>query len=166
MEHVAFQTIMPKLNLASLILLLLCSATTGAFAQGSAFTYQGRLINNGTSAHGNYDLRFILYTADVGGSQIGPVLTNSAVAVNNGLFIATLEFGAGSFPGSPRFLEIAVRTNGVGAGFSSLSPRQPVTSTPYAMTAGNVTGTGLAALTATRLRSTMPAIVSAAMAQG
>ncbi len=32
----------------------------------NTFTYQGRLTDGGTMANGNYDLRFILYTAEAG----------------------------------------------------------------------------------------------------
>ena len=37
-----------------------------AAAQGTAFTYQGRLIDNGVPATGSYDLRFVLFDAGVG----------------------------------------------------------------------------------------------------
>ena len=78
-------------------------------AQGTAFTYQGRLTDGGNPANGSYDLRFILYTADVGGSQRGPILTNTATAVNNGLFTVQLDFGA-QFTGADRWLKLGVRT--------------------------------------------------------
>jgi len=58
--------------------------------------------------------------------------------VSNGLFTVTLDFG-NQFPGANRWLEIGVRTNGVGA-YTTLSPRQPITATPYAITAGNLSG--------------------------
>jgi len=76
----------------------------------------------------------------VGGGQQGPILTNSAIAVSNGLFTVTLDFG-NQFPGAPRWLDISVRTNGNGA-FAPLSPRQPLTATPYATTAGTATSLG------------------------
>jgi hypothetical protein len=44
----------------------------------------------------------------------------------------TLDFGANSFPGSSRFLEVSARTIGAGS-FTLLTPRQQVTSTPYAV---------------------------------
>src|SRR5258706_2539566 len=65
-----------------------------AAAQGTAFTYQGRLNAQGSPADGAYDLRFGLYDAASSGAQQGPILTNSAVAVSNGLFTVTLDFGA------------------------------------------------------------------------
>ena len=107
-------------------------------AQGSAFTYQGRLNDGANQANGIYDLRFAIYDAASAGTQQGNLLTNSATSVSNGLFTATLDFG-NQFPGANRWLEIGVRTNG-GALFAILSPRQALTPTPYAITAGNVTG--------------------------
>ena len=110
-------------------------------AQGTAFTFNGRLNDIGAPANGSYDLRFIVYDSVAGGGQQGPVLTNSATAVSSGFFTVTLDFG-NQFPGSPRWLEIAVRTNGTG-GFTTLSPRQALTPTPYAIfanTASNLSG--------------------------
>src|SRR6266702_4635396 len=42
-----------KLALATLTVLI---SASGAFAQGTAFTYQGRLTDNGSVANGSYDL--------------------------------------------------------------------------------------------------------------
>ncbi|HTQ49612.1 MAG TPA: hypothetical protein VMJ12_02795 [Candidatus Acidoferrales bacterium] len=132
-----------KLKFPALALLALLSSLntqlSAVFAQGTAFTYQGRLNDSGSPANGSYDLRFVLYDNNVGGSQQGPILTNSATAVSNGLFAVTLDFGS-QFPGASRWLEIATRTNGV-AGFVTLSPRQKLTPTPYAITASNLSGT-------------------------
>ncbi|MDW8310315.1 MAG: hypothetical protein RMK20_13155, partial [Verrucomicrobiales bacterium] len=105
-------------------------------AQGTAFTYQGRLDAGGSPAAGIYDLRFALYDAASGGNQWGPALTNNATAVSNGLFTLTLDFGFGVFNGGPRWLEIAVRTNGGGL-FTTLTPRQAVLPSPYAFWAAN-----------------------------
>jgi len=49
-----------------------------AFAQGTAFTYQGQLNNNGAVANGSYDLQFAIFNAAAGGSQIGSALTTNA----------------------------------------------------------------------------------------
>ena len=62
----------------------------------------------------------------------GVTLTNSAVGVSNGLFIANLDFGFVAFAGEARWLELAVRTNGA-LEFTSLIPRQAVNPTPYAL---------------------------------
>jgi hypothetical protein len=111
---------------------------SSALAQGTAFTYQGRL-NDGTGpANGSYDLRFGLFDAASGGTQQGGTITNVATAVSNGLFTVPLNFGA-NFPGANRWLEIAVRTNG-GSPFITLNSRQQITSSPYAITAGSANG--------------------------
>jgi hypothetical protein len=115
------------------------AAVESAFAQGTAFTYQGQLGNNGQPANGTYNLTFSLFYTNTGGNRIAGPLTNSAVGMTNGLFILTLDFGGGIFNGSNVWLEIAVRTNG-GGNFTTLSPRQPITPAPYAIMAGNLNG--------------------------
>src|SRR3954469_19775109 len=119
-----------KTSIVWIVLFSVLAIFSNAFAQGTAFTYQGRLNSGANTAAGNYDLRFAIYDNTIGGSQQGPILTNAATAVTNGLFIVTRDFGSGIFPGGSRWLEIAVRTNGVGS-FATLSPRQQLTATPY-----------------------------------
>jgi hypothetical protein len=121
-----------------------------AAAQGTAFTYQGRLADGGSPANGNYNLRFVLFDALIVGNQVGSPLTVSPVSVSNGLFTVTLDFGA-NFPGADRWLEIGVRTNGAVA-FTNLTLRQKISVTPYAITAGNLSG----ALSAAQLSGTVP----------
>ena len=82
-------------------------------------------------SNGTYDLKFTVFDAASAGSAVGAPLTNAAVAVSNGVFSVTLDFGGGVFTGADRWLEIGVRTNG-GAAFAVLTPRQAVTPTPYA----------------------------------
>ncbi len=110
------------------------------FAQGTAFTYQGVLNEAGAPASGIYDLRFAIYDAVTNGSAVGGGRTNAATSTTNGLFAVALDFGA-VFDGSARWLEIGVRPNGSAADFNTLSPRQPLTSTPYAIRAANFSGT-------------------------
>jgi len=88
-----------------------CHVST-LFAQGTTFTYQGRLTDNGSLANGSYDLQFHLRDALTAGDPVGAAVTIAPVAVSNGLFTVTLEFGAGIFTGPARWLEISVRTNG------------------------------------------------------
>ena len=127
--------------LAFLSTLNLLSST--AFAQGTAFVYQGRLNSGGGPASGSYDLKFTVYDTNqpVNNLIAGPV-TNSVTGVTNGLFTVTLDFGAVVFDGNPRWLEIGARTNGSGA-FTTLSPRQQITPAPYAIAAGNLSAAGL-----------------------
>ena len=125
-----------------------------AAPMGTAFTYQGRLGAGGQPANGSYDLRFILYNADIGGSQVGPILTNAATAVSGGIFTVTLDFGAGAFNNEARWLEIAVRTN-VGGAFTPLNPRQPFTPAPQALYAdqAGTAATASSAISATTATS-------------
>jgi hypothetical protein len=109
--------------------------TSIAIAQASSFTYQGRLTDGGTPANGNYDLQFALFDSLSGGAQVGSPQTINTVAVSNGVFTVSLDFGANSFPGANRFLEISARPTG--GSFTLLTPRQPITSTPYALRALN-----------------------------
>lgn len=91
------------------------------------FTYQGELNDNGSPVSGPVDLAFRLYDAANGGIQIGPELGFPAFTAfdDAGRFTVVLDFGAGAFSGAARWLEIRV-------GGAALSPRQPITSTPYA----------------------------------
>jgi hypothetical protein len=107
--------------------------TTPAAPIGSVFTYQGRLTDAGSPADGVYDLRFILYDASVGGSQVGSTLTIDDQPVNQGYFTVTLDFGASVFDGQSRWLEIAVRSRGNAGEYTTLSPRQALTAAPYAL---------------------------------
>jgi hypothetical protein len=128
---------MPTIHRILLLFVLLLWPAL-ARAQTNAFTYQGRLTDLGSAATGTYDLTFALFNVDQpGGTQFGSTLTKTAVPVNSGLFTVTLDFGA-NFPGADRWLEITGRTNG--GTFATLTPRQQITSTPYAITAGNLTG--------------------------
>lgn len=126
----------------TLFALVAATTASSAFAQGTAFTYQGRLQDGPAAANGLYELRSILHNAVSGGSSTvaGPV-TNKLVSVSNGLFAVTLDFGSTAFDGNPRWLELGVRTNGSASAFVALTPRQSVTPTPYAMMANKLNGT-------------------------
>lgn len=117
-----------------LSLLIAASLVRGVAAPfGGAFTYQGRLTDAGAPANGEYDLRCILYNADVGGSQSGATLTNENVFVTNGVFTTALDFGTNVFTGQALWLEIAVRAGNSDGAFAPLDPRQPLTAAPYAL---------------------------------
>src|SRR5580765_5151413 len=102
-----------------------------AAAQPTAFTYQGRLTENGTVANGTYDFRFSVFNSPSAGNITSIVLTKPAVAVSNGLFAVILDFQDLYLVESPHWLEVSARTNG-GLGFSILVPRQPLTAVPGA----------------------------------
>jgi hypothetical protein len=135
------------------------SQLSTAFAQGTAFSYQGRLNNNGSPATGIYDLRFTIYDAVTNGNVVSGVLTNAATSVTNGLFAVTLDFGNGVFTGPARWLELDVRTNGSGA-FTTLLPLQPLLPMPYAVMANSASNL-LGTLPAAQLSGTLPSSVLA-----
>lgn len=135
-----FQPPMRALRRFLVALMLICHSSL-LFGQSTAFTYQGRLNDGSNPANGSYDLSFAVFDKSTNGNQQGPILTNGATSVSNGLFNVVLDFG-NQFSGPDRWLEIAVRTNGNG-NFITLSPRQPVTAIPYAITAANVLAGGI-----------------------
>src|SRR5581483_8749582 len=116
--------------------------TANAFILGPAFTYHGRLQSDAVPVSGTYDLTFSLYTNGTGGTAVEGPITNSATAINNGVFTARLDFGSGVFDGTAYWLEIGVRTNGDGA-FTILSPRHELLATPYAVYAESARAGGL-----------------------
>jgi len=131
-----------------------------AMAQsGNGFTYQGYLTYTNTPVSGVYDFRFGVY--DAGANQIGTFFTNAATPVPGGYFSATIDPSFIDptnwlFQGEPLWLDIAVRPAHTSSDFVSLTPRQQITSTPYAFYApsagmassvapGSITSTALGA---------------------
>jgi hypothetical protein len=106
--------------------------TNMALAQGSAFTYQGRLENAGVLAHGGYDFRATLFDAPSGGNAAATSPTQTGVPVRNGLFVLNLDFGAATFNGGERWLGLDVRTNNTGV-YTTLGSRQRIAPAPYAI---------------------------------
>lgn len=105
-------------------------------AMGTAFTYQGRLIDANDVADGLYDLQFELYdNPGPFAAQQGNTIDVNELDVIDGYFTVELDFGSDVFAGDARWLEIGVRSYDpcdVNA-FTTLSPRQEVTPTPYAI---------------------------------
>ncbi len=108
------------------------NAAIAVIPSTTAITYQGRLSASGAPANGSYNLSFALFADSNGVTQVGNTLTNPAVAVTNGLFMVTLDFGNGIFNGQPLWLQIGATTNG-GSTFTLLSPLQPLTPAPTAI---------------------------------
>ena len=136
-------------------------STVSAVAIGTGITYQGRLLDAGSPANGLYDLRFVAYDAEVGGTQFGTLVTKEDVSVTNGLFTTLLDFGPDTFKTDQRWVEMAVKP-GSGGTFTVLSPRQIVGAVPYALyakeaglglpvsaSAANATTAGLFSITQT-----------------
>src|ERR1017187_6335015 len=136
-----------KNKLFALLALVLSCAINSPFstarAQGTAFSYQGRLNTASGPANGRYDLTFMLFNTNARGILISGPVTNSPVSVSNGLFTVAVDLGSAPFtPGQRLWLEIGARTNGAAA-FSTLAPRQAVLSTPIATYAESANATNL-----------------------
>lgn len=122
-----------------LLALILTVGVTGVLAQsplGTEFTYQGELQDGGNPADGVYDFEFTLYDAASGGAQIGSTVIRDDVTVSDGRFTVQLDFGSDVFSGDARWLEIRVKADSAGS-YTLLTPRQPLTPTPYAQFAGS-----------------------------
>ncbi len=127
------------------------SASLGAApsaALGTGFTYQGQLKQDGNPVNGTCDFQFSLWDAagsgspPTGGNQIGSPQTKTGISVSNGYFtIPDLDFGADAFTGDARYLEIAVRCPAGSGSYTTLSPRQQLTPTPYALAVPGLMGT-------------------------
>ena len=136
MQQTAIPYLKSAARLAALVILTVMAVCPQRMqAQGTAFSYQGKLSDGGSPATGTYDFQVAIYDAVSGGNGVGSVLTVEDVAVTGGLFTLYPDFGGGVFTGSARWLEVAVRAGNSTGGFTTLTPRQPVLTTPYAQRA-------------------------------
>ena len=134
-----------------LLVLLLALAVGPAGAQGTISTttlnFQGELLDgNGTPLNGTYNMRFAIYDAGQGGSKVWPATANheehAVVTVTAGLFNILLgsqgqPLDTDHFLGNDRYLQVWVcQTAGSGcSNYEALSPRQPIVSVAYALSA-------------------------------
>ncbi|MHC4645340.1 MAG: hypothetical protein ACYTBJ_07550 [Planctomycetota bacterium] len=130
--------------------LISCVARVGEAApMGSAFTYQGRLMDSNYPANDLYEFQFRLYDSPEDGNQLGPNIALRGIEVDDGYFTVALDFGALVYNGDARWLEIHTKPPGTPDPFVTLSPRQELTPTPYARyaavagsTVGGIEGNG------------------------
>ncbi|MEI2421976.1 hypothetical protein V6O07_16990, partial [Arthrospira platensis SPKY2] len=101
----------------------------------------GQLTVSGTAANTTCDFQFGLFGAATGGTAIG-TQTQNGISVANGFFSVVLDFGVNAFAGSDRWLEIGVKC-GDDSSFTTLTPRQQLTSVPYATYASSVPWSGV-----------------------
>ena len=90
-----------RLALAVVFVLAAGSRLAAAEPLGTAFTYQGQLRQEGIPLNGACDLQFSLWDAAAGGIQVGTTQAADDVAVTEGLFTVTLDFGAAAAPTRP-----------------------------------------------------------------
>ena len=120
-------------NLILVLAIVMLVMTTASADVGTAFTYQGQLLDGGSAVDDICDIQFSLYDASTDGNPVGSTVTKSAVDIIDGLFKVELDFGPSAFGGDPRWLELAVRCPAGSGGYDTLSPRQSLAPTPYAM---------------------------------
>ncbi len=100
---------------------------------GTAFAYQGELLDGGSPASGTFVVDFRLFDDPTVGMQIDTTQTENVTPGANGRFTAKLDFGAAAFTGHARWLEIVVDG-------TTLSPRQELTPAPNAVRASEGVG--------------------------
>ncbi len=113
-------------------------APGGGPSETMAFSYQGRLMDGGSPANGNYDFIIDIYDNPTIGSPLAScydVGTGSLLnePVQNGLFTFYLFCGSDNssvFTGADRWIQVQARRTGTTV-YTTL-PRQPISPTPYA----------------------------------
>lgn len=122
-------------RLITVIITLLFTLTSTAEPLSSGFTYQGVLNLGGVPANGAFDFQFELYDVSTGGvALVSPVLLDD-IEVSGGVFSVELDFGTDVFNGQQLWLEISAREGPLVGEYSTLSPRQKLTASPYALNA-------------------------------
>jgi len=126
-----------------IIALTLYLGANWAVAFDTAITYQGQLLNNGSSANGTYNMIFTLFSNGNGTGAPAATVPINGIVVSQGLFTVPVPFDASLFAaGAAYWLQIQVEPSG--GSFSTLTPLQPLTTVPYALfaeTSGALSGT-------------------------
>jgi trimeric autotransporter adhesin len=128
-------------RLSGLIIVFIAILSAGGTALAdttllSTFTYQGFLSLGGNAvASPTCDFEFGLFSTTSGGPALGGGAIERTVSVNSGVFTTQLDFGVPVFDGQDRYLEIGVLcpSNGGAGPYTLLTPRSPLTPTPYAI---------------------------------
>lgn len=108
----------------------------------TTWTYQGKLLNVNNPATGAFDIRYRLFESAAGGAQVGVDLFALNTTLTDGTFATQLNFGTTAFNGNRRWVEIAVKSTGGGT-YTTLTPRQEVTASPYSLFALNVAASAM-----------------------
>lgn len=139
--------------LLAFVLLAWQPEISNAKPMGTAWTYQGRLIDTNKPADGMYDFQFKLFDEanTVTGNQRGSTVDINDLDLIDGYFTAELDFGSSVFDGNAVWLEISVRPGDSNDSFTTLSLRQELTPSPYSRyaavagsTVGGIEGSGTA----------------------
>jgi hypothetical protein len=102
-----------------------------ALGTGINFSRSGLKLDN-TLLNGTFDVRFKIFDAATGGTQVGPTLTKTGVAIAGGkLPTLALDFGNNVFDGEARWIEVRARQGG--NPFAPTAPRQRLRPVPFAL---------------------------------
>jgi hypothetical protein len=125
---------LPTILVLAGCVMLLAGQAVMAGPVGTAWTYQGRLIDANNAADGLYDFQFKLFDANSDGNQLGSDVNKPEVDVIDGYFTVELDFG-NVFDGNECWLDIGVRPGELEDPnvYTELSPRQAITPAPYAL---------------------------------
>jgi hypothetical protein len=125
--------------------LIACVTRAGeAVPMGTAFTYQGQLMDANYPAEGLYDFEFRLYDSNdpCTGVQLGETIGVPDLDVIGGLFVVELDFGSDVFDGKAVWLETRIMRSPLGSEPAAMRPLIEMTPVPYALhTQGIVVGT-------------------------
>jgi len=129
--------------LLALALIVGLSTPASAAPMGTAFTYEGRLIDANKPADGLYDLVFELCDSPEGPNDLDLRLVED-LDVADGFFTVELDFGSAAFAGDARWLWIGVRPGELKDPneYTMLMPRTQLTPVPYAIYAKTAGGGG------------------------
>lgn len=125
-----------------LISFILCLVNSSAWAVPGLINYQGKLTDaDGKALSGSYQIGFYLYNAETGGNVLWS--EQQTVTITDGIYSVKLgSTGLSPFPveifrNNQLYLEMVIRNPKTGSN-ETLSPRQQLTSTAFAMRAGDV----------------------------
>jgi hypothetical protein len=130
------KTKMTAILVLALSLMVWLVGPAEAEPMGTAWTYQGRLMDANEPADGLYDFEFRLFSDPNLNSyqvQVGDVVEINDLDLIDGYFTVELDFGSDVFDGDARWLEISVRPGEGINFFDTLAPRQEVTPVPYSL---------------------------------
>ncbi len=141
---------MYKLMILLFVVVVVLGLNQNIWAQsiGTAFTYQGKLMDGGEVANGFYDFEFDLFDHATSGGVVSTTVVKENVGVYDGYFTVELDFGS-VFNGNKRWLAVGVRPGELADPnvYTPLSPRQELTVAPYSLFAKTaeavVGGTGV-----------------------